>query len=93
MEALMMVKTSPMMLNVRPAMAIPRLVDFIPFVDMTKPTIVIGKPNSGMNQASIPMRPKTRLAVALPVGLSGGFGDIVFSIVYLCSIRVKDEAV
>jgi len=76
-----MVKTRPMMLKVSPATAIPRLVDFMPFSDMTSPTIVTGKPNSGRSQASIPMMPRTSPAVALPVGLSVGFGDVVFSIV------------
>ena len=76
-----MLKTRPMILMVRPATAVPRLVDFIPFKDMTSPTIVIGRPNIGRSQATNPMMPKTRPAVALPVGLSIGFGGCVFSIV------------
>ncbi len=76
-----MVKTMPMMLKTRPTTAILRLVDFMPFSDMTNPTIVTGKPNSGISQPSIPMMPRTSPAVALPVGLSVGFGDVVFSIV------------
>jgi hypothetical protein len=84
MAELMTVRTMPIMLKVRPAIAIPRLVDFMPFSDITSPIMVIGKPKSGMIHANNPTMPRTSPAVALPVGLSAGSGMAVFSAIAGC---------
>jgi hypothetical protein len=52
----------------------PRLVDFMPLMDMTKPTMAMGRPNNGIIQARRPTIHKISPAVALPVGLLAGIG-------------------
>ena len=80
MEALTIESTIPMMHMVSPAVAIPRLLDFNPFTERTRPTTVIGRPNKGINHANKPIMPSTSPAVAFPVGFSVEV-DGMFSIV------------
>jgi hypothetical protein len=55
-----------------PATARPRRSGPKPWKPKTRPAIVVGTPKSGMIHVMIETRPRTRLAVALPLA-RGGF--------------------